>query len=156
MLSPSDSICSLENQLRVGMRKLYFLFFGLALIFMGLLAYFNEEQEQLQDMLVVSQQNRFLAVTEAHRLKESSDQLTVMARLYAVTGNTEYLKNFNEILGIRDGRLPRPVDYSSTILGFNSWKIKVTRRAWTAKKFLFHFGQSETYRKGKGTSANCH
>jgi signal transduction histidine kinase/CheY-like chemotaxis protein/HPt (histidine-containing phosphotransfer) domain-containing protein len=119
----------------MGMRRLYFLFFGLALVFMGLLAFFNEKQEEIQKMLVVSQQNRFLAITQAHRLKESSDQLTVMARIYVVTGNPEYFHNFNEILGIRDGRLPRPIDYSSTYWDLILGKLKSRGETIPAKSF---------------------
>ncbi len=95
-------------------RRLYFFFFALALIFMAGLVFVNEKQEELQHRLVASEQNRFLSTRLAHQLKQSSDQLTIMARLYAVTGKPEYLKNFYQILDIRAGRAPRPLDYSTT------------------------------------------
>lgn len=89
----------------------------------------------MQKMLVVSEQNRFFCAREAHRLKESSDQLTVMARIYVVTGNPEYLHHFNEILGIRDGRLPRPVDYDSTYWDLIIGKVKSPSPTEPAKSF---------------------
>ena len=47
----------------------------------------------------------------SEELRLSSDQLTLMARAYVVTGNTKYLDFFNEILDIRNGKIPRPENY---------------------------------------------
>ena len=44
-------------------------------------------------------------------LRQTSDDLTRMARLYAVTGEERYRGYFRDILGIRAGQLPRPIDY---------------------------------------------
>jgi len=82
--------------------------------FMAALAFVNDRQERVQHALVASEQSRFLSSKLAHGLKQSSDQLTIMARLYAITGRQEYLNYFHEILGIREGKLPRPVDYTVT------------------------------------------
>jgi len=109
----------------VTIRRLYFLFFALALIFMALLIFFNEKQEEVQHKLVASEQNRFSSAGLAYQLKQSSDQLTIMARLYVVTGKPEYLSNFEEILGIRDGKLPRPTDYSTTYWDQKLGKLKM-------------------------------
>ena len=48
----------------------------------------------------------------ADELRQSSDDLTRMARTYAVTGNEKYWKFFSRILAIRNGEAPRPKDYS--------------------------------------------
>ena len=51
----------------------------------------------------------------AHRLaiglRRTSDDLTRMARLYAVTGDPVYRDYFDEILAIRNGEAPRPEEY---------------------------------------------
>ncbi|MGI9337667.1 MAG: GGDEF domain-containing protein [Gammaproteobacteria bacterium] len=47
----------------------------------------------------------------ADELRQSSDDLTRYARLYAVTGDSEYADIFNDILAIRDGDIPRPQNY---------------------------------------------
>ena len=47
----------------------------------------------------------------ADGLRRTSDDLTRMARLYAITGNSEYRTWFNEILDIRNGLSPRPDRY---------------------------------------------
>ena len=44
-------------------------------------------------------------------LRQTSDDLTRMARLYAVTGDQVYREYFDEILAIRNGAAPRPEQY---------------------------------------------
>lgn len=50
----------------------------------------------------------------ANELRASSDDLTRMVRGYVATGNPVYKRYFQEILDIRDGRIPRPPNYEST------------------------------------------
>lgn len=47
----------------------------------------------------------------ADGLRRTSDDLTRMARLYAITGNPDYRAWFDEILDIRNGLVPRPDRY---------------------------------------------
>lgn len=47
----------------------------------------------------------------ADELRQSSDDLTRMARTYAATGDPRYEALFREILDIRNGAVPRPLDY---------------------------------------------
>ena len=44
-------------------------------------------------------------------IRQSSDDLTKMARTFAVTGDGRYLQYFELILSIRSGDAPRPLDY---------------------------------------------
>lgn len=48
----------------------------------------------------------------ADELRQSSDDLTRMARTYAVTGKEKYQKFFDRVLTIRNGETPRPLGYS--------------------------------------------
>ena len=57
-------------------------------------------------------------------LRQTSDDLTRMARLYAVTGEPQYREYFDEILAIRNGDAPRPdlyfqVPYWDFVLAIN-------------------------------------
>jgi ABC-type amino acid transport substrate-binding protein len=45
------------------------------------------------------------------RLRQTSDDLTRMARTYAVTGEERFERYFDQILAIRNGETPRPVQY---------------------------------------------
>ena len=47
----------------------------------------------------------------ATELRQSSDDLTRLGRVYVVTGDPEYEREYLAILDIRNGKLPRPVDY---------------------------------------------
>ena len=47
----------------------------------------------------------------ADELRQSSDDLTRISRIYVVTGNPLYKTYFQEILDIRDGKKPRPKGY---------------------------------------------
>jgi len=49
----------------------------------------------------------------ADELRQSSDDLTRMARTYVVTGEPRYQQYYQAILDIRDGKKPRPLDYQS-------------------------------------------
>ena len=54
--------------------------------------------------------NSFLLADE---LRHSSDDLTRMVRTFVATGDPVYLNRYQEILDIRDGRRPRPVEYQN-------------------------------------------
>lgn len=55
------------------------------------------------------------ASRQIHRLsdlmRQSTDDLTLMVRLYAVTGDPQYREYYQEILDIRNGEAPRPNEY---------------------------------------------
>lgn len=44
----------------------------------------------------------------SQELKQSSDHLTKFARAYASTGNERWLRMFNQVLNVRNGKLPAP------------------------------------------------
>jgi signal transduction histidine kinase/HPt (histidine-containing phosphotransfer) domain-containing protein len=48
------------------------------------------------------------------QMRQSSNDLTRMVRLYVTTGDPRYRDYYNEILAIRSGQAPRPVDYDSS------------------------------------------
>ncbi|PJC16922.1 MAG: GGDEF domain-containing protein [Comamonadaceae bacterium CG_4_9_14_0_8_um_filter_60_18] len=49
----------------------------------------------------------------ADELRQTSDDLTRMARTYTVTTQARYRNAYDTIVGIRDGKLPRPASYAS-------------------------------------------
>ena len=54
---------------------------------------------------------RFQSLELVDHLRQTSDDLTRMARSFAVTGDPRFEQYFNRILAIRRGEAPRPVDY---------------------------------------------
>lgn len=57
---------------------------------------------------------RHASILLAGELRQTSEDLTRMVRTYVVTGNPHYQQHYREILAIRDGKAPRPVDYQSS------------------------------------------
>jgi len=60
----------------------------------------------------------------ANQLRQSSDDLTRMARTYVMTGDKIYQEYYFQILGIRDGKLPRPRHYEGSYWDFITAKEK--------------------------------
>ena len=54
---------------------------------------------------------RYRSYTLSDGLRQTSDDLTRMVRLYAATGDPVYREYFDEILAIRNGDAPRPLRY---------------------------------------------
>jgi signal transduction histidine kinase/ActR/RegA family two-component response regulator len=60
------------------------------------------------------ERHRLEALLLADEMLQSSDDLTRMARTYVITGNPIYKRYFMQILEIRHGIRPRPLNYSPT------------------------------------------
>lgn len=56
-------------------------------------------------------ERRYQSQALIEELRHSSDDLTRMARSYIITGEPYFRDHYQEILDIRDGRLPRPLRY---------------------------------------------
>lgn len=67
---------------------------------------------QNQRELVDSQEIRFQSWLTADELRQSSDDLTRLARTFVVTGDEDYRQQFRDILAIRNGSKARPQDYN--------------------------------------------
>ncbi|MBC3881294.1 EAL domain-containing protein [Undibacterium sp. LX40W] len=78
----------------------------LALFFVAFAFYVHAEKEidRVNDI-------RLKSHSLAAELRQSSDDLTRMARNYVITGDSNYKDHYKEILAIRDGLIARPVDY---------------------------------------------
>ena len=68
----------------------------------------------IRDEINSNERHRFRAAQLADELLQSSEDLTNMARNYVVTGDPMYERYFFQILDIRDGKRPRPLNYSAT------------------------------------------
>ena len=61
--------------------------------------------------LAETENRQYQAYKIADELRQSSDDLTRMARSYVVTGDPAFEQYFRKILGIRNGTSPRPLTY---------------------------------------------
>ncbi|PKA28456.1 response regulator [Leptospira levettii] len=58
-----------------------------------------------------AEENRYKSLQIANELRQSSDQLTNLVRLYAIQKKQKYKEYFQRILEIRNGEKPRPKGY---------------------------------------------
>jgi methyl-accepting chemotaxis protein len=58
------------------------------------------------------EQQRYQSVLLANELRQSSDDLTRLVRTYAQTADPKYEKQYFDVLDIRNGLQPRPLDYN--------------------------------------------
>ena len=82
---------------------------SLALSIVSLLALFRVATKQAEANLVT--ETRFQSYLLADELRQSSDDLTRLARTYVVTGDASYEQQYMDILDIRNGKKPRPAHY---------------------------------------------
>ena len=80
---------------------------GMFFVFAILFAIYVRSEKQIDR----ANEARLQSYLLADELRQSSDDLTRMVRSYVLTGNPIYKQHFQQILDIRDGKMPRPVDY---------------------------------------------
>jgi len=80
---------------------------ALACVLMALFYVYVQAEKQIDR----AHEQRFQSLLLADELRQSSDDLTRMVRSYVVTGNQAYKQHYRDILAIRDGTKPRPLDY---------------------------------------------
>ncbi|MBV5291643.1 MAG: methyl-accepting chemotaxis protein [Curvibacter lanceolatus] len=64
----------------------------------------------------------------ADELRQSSDDLTRLARTYVVTGDPRWEKQYNEVIEIRAGKTPRPNNYQGIYWDFLAADVPVPGR----------------------------
>eukprot|EP01032_Pedospumella_encystans_P029919 gene29919-33768_t len=70
-------------------------------------------------------QARYNSYMLADELRQSSDDLTRLARTYVVTGDARYEQQYNDILDIRNGKKPRPEHYERIYWDFVAGGVPV-------------------------------
>ncbi len=94
----------------------------LVVVSVGFIFYVSAEKQLDQ-----AHYSRHQSLLLADELRQSSDDLTNMVRLYVNTGNPIYKQYYLEILDIRDGKQPRPYRYEAiywdNVLAYGKPKI---------------------------------
>jgi methyl-accepting chemotaxis protein len=80
-----------------------------------------------QGHLSVSQENRYRSYLLADELRQSSDDLTRLARTFAVTGDSRYEEQYWQVLDIRNGKRARPRQYERLYWDFLAAGLPVPR-----------------------------
>ena len=85
---------------------------SLALLFAVLQMLSNTQEE-----VAASERRRFVSFRLADELRQSSDDLTRMARMYVQTGEEHYAEHFQEILDIPQRQSPPSKRFTPRLLG---------------------------------------
>ncbi|WP_397533869.1 methyl-accepting chemotaxis protein [Roseateles sp.] len=72
------------------------------------------------DALTQAQQARYVSASLADELRQSSDDLTRLARTYVMTGDPMWEQQYFEVLDIRNGKKPRPDGYEKIYWDFRA------------------------------------
>ncbi len=95
----------------MSLKKLFvisYTFIVLGVIVLGILSMI---MSQNQKVLNEKQEQRYYSYQLADELRQSSDDLTRLARTYVISGESKYEKMYWDILAIRNGEKPRPEHY---------------------------------------------
>ena len=104
----------------MNLKKVFFIFFVIQLVLiasLGVLTYFLFLN---QTNLNKSQDVHFNSQQLADELRQSSDDLTRMARAFVETRNPEFEQEYMAVLDIRNGKIPRPINYDRIYWDFYS------------------------------------
>lgn len=82
---------------------------GVFIVFVVTFVYYVRSEKQIDR----ANESRYQSYILADELRQSSDDLTRMVRSYVATGDVIYKKRYLEILDIRNGKKPRPVNYEN-------------------------------------------
>jgi len=98
-------------QKSLSIKRIFLAFFAItvvlaALTMLALLRVSSKEAETKQ-----AADSRYQSYLLADELRQSSDDLTRLARTYVVTGEAGYEQQYMDILAIRNGQKPRPRNY---------------------------------------------
>lgn len=91
--------------------QLIFIFFGIVVVTLALTI---SRAYRIQKRVMASEEHRYRSQLIAMELFQSSENLTRMARSYAVTGDVSYRERYFAILDIRNGLRLRPHNYDIT------------------------------------------
>jgi methyl-accepting chemotaxis protein len=96
---------------RLSIKRLFLLLSLAGLLVAALLLTALWRAQQAQQELAQAYEQRYRSYLLADQLRQSSDDLTRMARTYVVTGDAEFERQYWEVLAIRNGEHPRPEHY---------------------------------------------
>ncbi|WP_247894040.1 methyl-accepting chemotaxis protein [Azospirillum endophyticum] len=81
----------------------------IAAFFANILSFFL--LSKANESLTAAQATRYNSYLLADELRQSSDDLTRLARTYVITGDAKYEAQYWDVLAIRNGQKPRPLAY---------------------------------------------
>ena len=91
---------------------------GSMILFLLVIGGITERMLMNQKKITAAQERRYQSYLLADELRQSSDDLTRLARTYVVTADTRYEEQYWAVLNIRNGKSPRPINYQGIYWDF--------------------------------------
>lgn len=88
------------------------------------------------DQIANAFQQRYASYMLADELRQSSDDLTRLARTYVVSGDPRWEQQYNEVVDIRAGKKPRPEKYEGIYWDFRAADAPVPGKTTEAVALL--------------------
>lgn len=98
----------------VSIRQLLAALLVVVLVLAALLSVVTVFQVRTATERTDAERQRVVSFRLSDQMRQSSNDLTRMVRLYVVTGDPRYREYYDQILEIRSGRAPRPRNYDSS------------------------------------------
>ena len=89
-----------------------------------LLAFAIFQIDRASDAVSTAYNTRFVSSQLADELRQSSDDLTRLARTYVVSGDPMWAQQYQEVIDIRSGKKPRPAGYEQIYWDFRAANLK--------------------------------
>ncbi|AXX91599.1 hybrid sensor histidine kinase/response regulator [Malaciobacter molluscorum LMG 25693] len=102
----------------MNLKRLFMLLFILNTGLFILVVMVINRYQKSTNTLEQAYQMQYKSLVLAHELRQSSDDLTRMARTYVITGNPLFKKQYQTVLDIRNGVKPRPKRYNGIFWDF--------------------------------------
>jgi len=102
----------------VNLKRLFMLLFILNTVSFIFVAVIINKYQKATIKLEDAYQMQYKSLVLAQELRQSSDDLTRMARTYVITGNPMFEKQFKMVFDIRNGDKPRPKRYNGIFWDF--------------------------------------
>ena len=113
--------------IQLSIKNLFKLLVIVVAFMMGLVAFVLVQLNSSTRELSEAYRTRYISYQLADELRQSSDDLTRLARTYVLTGNPLYEKQYFDILAIRSGEKPRPQHYERIYWDFAAVDGQVPR-----------------------------
>jgi methyl-accepting chemotaxis protein len=95
----------------LSIKRIFLAFFAITVVLATLTMLSLLRVSSKQEEARKAADSRYQSYLLADELRQSSDDLTRLARTYVVTGDTAYEQQYMDILAIRNGQKPRPQHY---------------------------------------------
>jgi signal transduction histidine kinase/DNA-binding response OmpR family regulator len=102
----------------ISIRQGFLLIAATVIVLLGAIFYVLTKEADSQRAFAAAEARHYASYKLADELRQSSDDLTRMARTYVVTGDPIYEEYFRRILAIRNGEAPRPEGYGGVYWDF--------------------------------------